>query len=547
MSNSTEVAEIQKKDLEFIDTLDNFEHLETAAQGNETIMTIQKTQYAGIDIDATFTRMVLASELINLARSAAGDQPCSAQILLVMSQYQTVTKECQVLSKVFVDSCTRAVKLHKMIKKMFLSPKKEQNAKAFTKFGELAQLAMALKGSADKMTLSVKGLVEKAEKALIAAQSDKTTNAEQKKQIQKLIDEAKAREAALTASVNELGRMINDAKEEEDKHEKTAKTARDRMFGLQLAGSIMGGLSQIASAAGPMIAAGATGGASSMMGAVTGAVGNLANQGGQGAPPHGSQAPQAPQGGSGAEMAAQTAMMARLQAASVERTKEVTVIEEKLKAAKASEDKDTKEGKDRIAALEDELKKATEEKSKASEDLTKAADSQAPIAATADEKAAAAAAHRRQLQAKRAEDKAALAKDVEALKTMRTEKTEIEQVILSLGSCIRALGQVKTTFEQVAMFWDMVSKHCHKLSLVGEDIKEWWECDEEFSGDVELEWQRSAAGWAALGSVNIQAWRAMCAAGQDIDEKMANLKPVQHAEVQRLAEKIQLSLKDADF
>merc|ERR1719253_1313026 len=263
----------------------------------------------------------------------------------------------------------------------------------------------------------------------------------------------------------------------------------------------MGGLSQITSAAGPMIAAGATG---------------------------------APQGGSGADMAAQKAQQAALQAAAMESNKKVTVIEEKLKAAKASEDKDTKEGKEKIAALEDELKKATEAKSKASEDLTKAADSQAPIAATADEKAAAAAAHRRQLQAKRAEDKAALAKDVEALKTMRTEKTEIEQVILSLGSCIRALGQVKTTFEQVAMFWDMVSKHCHKLSLVGEDIKEWWECDEEFSGDVELEWQRSAAGWAALGSVNIQAWRAMCAAGQDIDEKMANLKPVQHAEVQRL-------------
>merc|ERR1719253_1844025 len=270
----------------------------------------------------------------------------------------------------------------------------------------------------------------------------------------------------------------------------------------------MGGLSQITSAAGPMIAAGATG---------------------------------APQGGSGADMAAQKAQQAALQAAAMESNKKVTVIEEKLKAAKASEDKDTKEGKDRIAALEDELKKATEEKSKASEALTQAANSQVPIAATADEMAAAAAAHRRKLQQKRAEDKAALAKDAEALKTMRTEKTEIEQVIISLGSCIRALGQVKTTFEQVAMFWDMVSKHCHKLSLVGEDIKDWWECDEEFSGDVELEWQRSAAGWAVLGSVNIKAWRATQAAGAD-----SNLIHASQAEITALAEKIQLSLHDTD-
>merc|ERR1719352_762108 len=139
--------------------------------------------------------------------------------------------------------------LHKRIRKEF---QKGNSTLAFKTFEYLSQLALESKESAVDMTGKVKVLVQHSEDALIAAKNDPNVTEEQKKQIQKFIDEAKARSVALEESVKELGRMIDEAREEEANHAKTAETARDREFGLQLACAITGALPSIASAAAPM-------------------------------------------------------------------------------------------------------------------------------------------------------------------------------------------------------------------------------------------------------------------------------------------------------
>merc|ERR1719253_943680 len=108
-----------------------------------------------------------------------------------------------------------------------------------------------------------------------------------------------------------------------------------------------------------------------------------------------------------------------------------------------------------------------------------------------------------------------------------SQDTELEQVIRSLIFCIRALIQVETTLDQVAMFWDALAFQCGKFkalsTLSSGDIKGWSELNKGFTDEIKQVWEKSVAGWAALGSVNIKAWRAMQAAGADINAKVGNL------------------------
>lgn len=78
-----------------------------------------------------------------------------------------------------------------------------------------------------------------------------------------------------------------------------------------------------------------------------------------------------------------------------------------------------------------------------------------------------------------------------------------------LRPCMTAIAEVKKTLRNHDILWHQVSNFCNTVVRSAEDIKEWWAIDEEFADDVKLEWAKSAAVWATLGSVNLKVWRAI--------------------------------------
>jgi len=191
----------------------------------------------------------------------------------------------------------------------------------------------------------------------------------------------------------------------------------------------------------------------------------------------------------------------------------------------------TKEQSDKLAKLQSELSSQEELVKRLSDDAGAALRAMTSRAESLEAKEAAATARRHALEDEMREENADLAKTIAEMSTMKTDKSQAEQTVLCLMACVKILGKIVTTFKNVKLFWQCVAQHCTQLAAMNQQcvgaIADWnilEEDEKELEQDDVLDLLReSTVSWAALGKVNIEAHKAMCAAKINTDALVDDL------------------------
>jgi len=499
-----------------IDDLDwtGTEDLVAASAGNIAVQAAESEQFAKIEVEATFQQLIQCSDLLQLALTAAGNQPCATHIVKIMSKYQDAVADSVDISGKFADSSVAALKAHKLVKKALEKGKGDLAFKVYGKCGVLAEeMALLAGGLVEQMTT----LCNLATAALEAVKNDQSTNEREKLEIQKLLNKTKAEQAGLEETLQSLASELEEVQVEEAKYAAQAAEQRDRQFGLQIAGAIIGGISSICSfgtsnigkvSGGDKQEGGAAGGSIPDVHDARSAVRDLAGQIAQ----------------TRAELDA-----ARKEPAGPEKESNIKKLEAKL----------------------EDLQTEKREKENA---CSAAAAACSERAQSLEAKEAAATATKRRLKAAEREQKARLKEAVAEMTGMTTRNTQIEQVLKCLSLTFETMGQVKTTFSNVQLFWKSVARQCTKLSEMRDTLKSTWEAADDDEKELEgfeilkASFMESAVGWAALGCVNYRAHQKMIEAKSGIDSKMRALPDgeIRGAVVDQLAKELTLALEDGE-
>jgi len=490
------------------------EDLDAVVESCPVVSVVAADQYAQMNIEQTFHQLILCGDLLNAAYSSAGTQPCSKNILATMEQYQSMVNDSFSASQAFVLASVEALKVHKLVIKSFQKGKPELALKQYAKVGALAlQMATVADGVATK----AESLVVLSSGGLLEAKANQNASAEEQAKIDKLIGEMSAEKAKIEQTREDLQHELDEAREEETKFAEAACQQRDRAFGMQIVGALVQGIGAAAACTPAGAAANAS---SSVAGALGTAVGAAAAAGNKAADQAVAVADNSGVGGDAVE-----ALKGEKRKAQAEVAKLEAFLQSKSKAV----DADTPEGRQAIEEAGENLKKMEAAAEKVGQQLFDLAGQADARAESLEAKEASATARRRLLADQRRSQNAALAKNVEAMKTMAKDKTQVEKTILCLTTTIRTMGKVVTTFKDVKLFWECVSKHCMTLAGLNETIMVVWNGADDDEKEIEgfdlisEQFYESAVGWAALGSVNRKANVAMIAAKKSVDSKMTSL------------------------
>jgi len=119
-------------------------------------------------------------------------------------------------------------------------------------------------------------------------------------------------------------------------------------------------------------------------------------------------------------------------------------------------------------------------------------------------------------------DLAAAAEDLSNLKVVRSE---LIKAIKALDVCVKLMGQIKSTFTSVRIFWEAIAKMCLGLSRY----------DEQQMKDLNIRRfgnyvERQMVQWIALGWLNYNANNGIKDALALVDEGMSSLPTKEEAQ-----------------
>lgn len=117
------------------------------------------------------------------------------------------------------------------------------------------------------------------------------------------------------------------------------------------------------------------------------------------------------------------------------------------------------------------------------------------------------------------------AEAVERLKGTMAQNNSLGQVLASLDVDIKALGRIKTVFEDTREYWATVQGHCDDLADVGE-LEMLQDMDEEFAEAIARSWY----SWLVLGKTNYTAVRTMQSVMHKVDGIMNDLPTTQEVQ-----------------
>merc|ERR1712136_87104 len=211
---------------------------------------------------------------------------------------------------------------------------------------------------------------------------------------------------------------------------------------------------------------------------------------------------------------------------------ELENLNSKLKSAENAEDKETLDGKKKIRDLEEQIEKQKKIAQQIQETMSNLSAAMDRRAVSLEEQEAQASKVRHELAKQRNELAGALAKNITEMETMRENKTRVEQTVITLASCMRTMGMVKTTFLTTKMFWEMVASKCQMLAGMKENFARIGKRagKDMDSGHVERGRKKlmdcvcqSAQCWAGVGSVCLEAHTAINDAMEKVNGVMCKL------------------------
>ena len=487
-----------------------------------------KDTYGKIDLDETFRSLIDCGKMLQIALTASGDQPCSKDILLILSKYQNLVHDSTVTSHKFVNASIQALQRHKDAIEILGFTEPEQLVEMFPDvLGELVKCydtATEMKKEAGAAAANVDAVTVLAESALISAKNDLGTNAQKKKEVQEQIDNMKAEEAANSLLLEKYSSAVTELGQEKRDAAKEAARARDRAFALDMTAAVLGSLTSMAemyaSATQPTYIAGK-------------AAGNLT--GGE------NNSNSTPADNNVQRTGTGTSSVMNDDLLTLE--KDVNERQLLLEQAEKRDDAETPDGKKKIEEARTKLDVAKQTLENTKNALSKVAENQQNSAANLEEKAAMLSKRYYEMVEKEAQTAAEQAKNIEFLKNMKHEATFVEQAIFLLQFSYGILGSVKTTFLNIKTFWELLAIECKKIADMKAEIEDWGQkvirAAESATGDdvatSKLKMYgkykgfftekivRSGQSWAGVGRVSLNAYDAITDARATVDSVMMKL------------------------
>jgi len=156
------------RDVAFIDTLKTFKDLEAAAQGNATLLAIERR------VVVDFGRLNWCDEAVGVKYAEAVGFRCQCISLMtrVLNSYQTLLKQSGTTSFTFVEACTNALRVHKVIKSELEQNKPEA---AFKRFDELSSVANSISQAAIELHHEMNALAMESDTVLMDIAQENAT------------------------------------------------------------------------------------------------------------------------------------------------------------------------------------------------------------------------------------------------------------------------------------------------------------------------------------------------------------------------------------
>jgi len=482
-------------------------------RGNSHFISARNQQFNEADITKTFHMLIDCAGLLQLALTAAGNQPCSVHILEALSRYQSLISDSTVTCGVFINNSMRALELHKnATKTLKITSNPAMVNRAFGMLKQTTDLACEMANNAKILSEKTDILRHIAETALVEAQRDSTRNEAEKAKIENDLNDLRASQASLNSLVASLEQDSEEVQSQLSKKLKDAESLRNKEFALKLLGTVTQTVATIA----------------------TGPLGALMTMGQR----QQSEAKESGNNASGPETSASEEVTARVEK---EKLKcDIESMAQRLEVLKKSP-----ETPDLKAQIDDlESKKAEKEKEYRQLPVeNKLARLYGERADTLEGQIDKLESVKYEIKKNLREQKAGLAKNLEIMGTMKQTMTTVQQAIFNLSFCVRALGIVKTAFDQAYVFWSTLQKQCSAISNMSADfefanaslVEVGLEPNEmnEFKAMAIDSIFNSALSWLITCSVCLEASQAVVSASNKTNEIMCSL-PTEQASSEKL-------------
>eukprot|EP00558_Chaetoceros_sp_UNC1202_P013991 CAMPEP_0197242514 /NCGR_PEP_ID=MMETSP1429-20130617/8243_1 /TAXON_ID=49237 /ORGANISM="Chaetoceros sp., Strain UNC1202" /LENGTH=567 /DNA_ID=CAMNT_0042702569 /DNA_START=1784 /DNA_END=3487 /DNA_ORIENTATION=- len=511
-----------------------------------------KDTYGGIDIKSTLESLVDCGQMLQIALTAAGDQSCSVPILKILSKYQNLVHSCTVTSNAFVGASLQSLlsirDAQDFLQELENDDLVEGLPDVLQSLADCFDTAQRMAAKAGEVAAEVGELTDLAEEGVLSAKKDLNANDEENKEIERQMQKMKAHTSATVELLSSYASRVKQLGEERDRAAKAASEARDKHFALDVISSVIAGVGQMtstfAAACNPVLAVSSQ---------ITGAVAVQTTD-------HGMDNARSD---ISEENSKSTAPSNDLKVASLKLENEVKKKEQLLTDAQGAPDRDTADGKKLIEGREKELEAVKVALKSLSDSMSEMSRDQKELAVSLEEKESQLTGMYYEMAETEAKTAAEQKKNLEELKNMNTEKTQLQQTIFLLRFSYGIMGEVKTSFLNVKTFWELLAAQCQKIAdtknttmdlgdkvltkaSAGGSSKMFDLYRHRFLQGI----QRSAITWAGVGRVSLDAYDAIVDAksvtdgamkalptgketGETIDRLIAQLEP-------RIASKVKL-------
>lgn len=237
-------------------TLDSETEIETqndlrTLTDNEGMKAYVKSTYSEIDLKKTFGELVDCGKLLQIAYAAAGNQPCSVDILAILSKYQDAVHHSTITAHEFVQTSIKALNCHKeALELVELADDDEEmiesNEEAIAPLIQCYEYAHEMEKKALTAADKITELKELTVKAMDTTKKDTVRVTQENKELGAEIIEMKAQSKALEASAERYNNVVNKLEKEKDEAGRQAAEARSE------ANSFMGIIKDLGAAVVPV-------------------------------------------------------------------------------------------------------------------------------------------------------------------------------------------------------------------------------------------------------------------------------------------------------
>jgi len=407
-------------------------------------------RYGQVNVQDTMEMLVHAGTLLRVAYAASGDSKAASTILQLFSKHQSFLGDCKITTASFLRGCLNSLSRTFEAMETLMEKGDKATERALKQLEGCAQFASKMAEQAGKVVDKAKDMEESSEKALTEAKESQGATVQEQKQIQRMIDEANSKRKRHLAEMEELNERIKDLTQNEEKYEKKADKEQARAERMMIVQTVVGlGMKALS----PL----------SMLD-----VGDFPshdsteNKSNETAPDNSAQANELKkQREKNIKSKTEKEMEIKKLDREIQELKDgdsTTDTEEKVTRAKEERER-VKEELNQIDDTIDEIKQS----------LNQLARNHMAIAESYEAKASIAAAQKAQKLDERREAAGDLAAAAEDLANLSVERSELIKAVKALGVCVKLMGNIKTIFMQVRIFWEAIASICNDLSVYDEE------------------------------------------------------------------------------